>query len=287
MKFTRLCAASLVAVIGLSTLGGAQAFAAEDDAAKLTSYGKVEVTEGEVGGGTDTKDPEKPTEPITDGSGGEEDKDKEITTQPNIGTYGIQAVSNLNFGTFSRQSATVEKFARPVTIYGAEKDALGNAVVTDGKLTPDMNDARLRGQYVQWADLRDGGNGYQIQAKMSEQFTNGSNKLVGATIDYSNGVLNYNTAQLGAVPKMGATVFQLTEDPQAEAVVVATADAGAGKGEYFAEYGQSKDFVDVNGVQNTLDTTASSVKLTVPAAVAASAPTGEYVATVTWTMVAQ
>ncbi|MCA5014146.1 MULTISPECIES: WxL domain-containing protein [unclassified Enterococcus] len=280
MKFTRLCAASLVAVIGLSTLGSTQAFAA-DDATELDSTGKVTITEGEVGGGTDTKDPEKPTEPITDGGG------EEITTQPNKGPYGIQAVSNLNFGTFSRQSATVEKFSQPVKIYGAEKDALGNPVITDGKLTADMNDERLRGQYVQWADLRDGGNGYQIQAKMTEQFANGSNKLVGATIDYSNGILNYNTAQLGTMPKMGATVFQLTEDPAASAVVVATADAGAGKGEYFAEYGQSAGFVGVDGIENTLDTTGSSVKLTVPAAVAASAPTGDYVAKVTWTMVAQ
>lgn len=281
MKLTKLYAASLLAVIGASTVGGVQAFAAGDEAASLNSTGKVTVTEGEVGGGTDTKDPEKPTEPITDGGG------EEITTQPNKGAYGIQAVSNLNFGTFSRQAATVEKYAAPVKIYGAVTDDLGNAVVTGGKLTADMTDERLRGQYVQWSDLRDGGSGYQIQAKMTEQFTNGSNKLSGSTIDYSNGLLNYNTAQLGEMPKMGATIFQLTEDPQAAATVVATAAAGAGKGEYFAEYGQSQGFVDVNGIENTTDTTGSSVKLTVPAAVAASAPTGDYKATVTWTMVAQ
>lgn len=281
MKLTKLCAASLLAVIGASTIGGTQAFAVGDEAASLNSTGKVTVTEGEVGGGTDTKDPEKPTEPITDGGG------EEITTQPNKGAYGIQAVSNLNFGTFSRQAATVEKYSAPVKIYGAVTDDLGNAVVTGGKLTADMSDERLRGQYVQWSDLRDGGSGYQIQAKMTEQFTNGSNKLTGATIDYSNGLLNYNTAQLGEMPKMGATIFQLTEDPQAAATVVATAAAGAGKGEYFAEYGQSAGFVDVNGTENTTDTTGTSVKLTVPAAVAASAPTGDYKATVTWTMVAQ
>lgn len=279
MKLRSLCAATLVAAFGVAVVGTSTAEAAPNE---LASKGKVTVIEGITDGNDGNKeDPEKPTEPIVDPGG------EEITGNPDGGSLVIQVVSNMDFGSIERSTSAVTKSAKAVEIEGAVTDPVTGEVVLDanGKAQGD-GVVRSRGQYVQWADLRkDTTSGYTLSAKMTQQFKEaGGAELTGATIEYSNGIIN--SASLGTWGKIDKTMFELNAT---DSVVVASATgAGVGKGVYFVEYGQSTDYVDAAGTANPTDTTGNSVFLKVPAATASSVPTDvQYNAVVTWTLTAE
>ena len=279
MKLRSLCAATLVAAFGVAVVGTSTAEAAPNE---LASKGKVTVTEGTTDGNDGNKqDPEKPTEPIVDPGG------EEITGNPDAGSLVIQVVSNMDFGSISRSTNAVVKEAKPVEIEGAVTDPVTGEVVLDANGNAQGDGVvRSRGQYVQWADLRkDTTSGYTLSAKMTQQFKEtGGAELVGATIKYSNGIIN--SAAVGTWGQIDSTSFTL-DDTNSVNVASATG-AGVGKGVYFVEYGQSTDYKDISGTANPTDTTGKSVFLNVPAATASSVPTDvQYNAVVTWTLTAE
>lgn len=254
MKIQNLCASTLVAMIGITVLGGATpTFAAPNE---LTSPGKVSITEGTAGGNPNqTIDPEDPTQilPTPD----------EGTPQENVngdkGSLIIEKTTELDFGEIQTAANNVKSAAKSMS-FSSE----GNT--------------KKRGAYVQWADVRSGGTyGYTITAQLSSQFKSGANTLKGSTIDFTNGVVTTSNEDKTIIPS-STSAFQLTEvENDAKTVVTASKDAKQGKGRFIMEFGQS------NGQQ---DTTANSVFLTVPANTASNMAMGDYTATVTWKIAA-
>ena len=257
MKARSLCAASLVAILGVTVLGSASpALAAPTE---LESKGKVTVVEGTAGGdGSETVDPEKPGEvlPTPDPESPEEN------TNPDKGSLVIEKTTDLDFGSIETSADAVSNFAKPMTFEGGTK---------------------TRGAYVQWADVRAGGVfGYTVTAQLTSQFTSGSNVLTGSTIDFSNGLAVAKGDNTNAIPSNVLTGFQLTDAANdAKTVVTADQTKQEGKGRYIMEFGQSS--TSENG---TPGTDANSVKLTVPASTASNMAVGDYTATVTWKITA-
>lgn len=259
MKFKTLSAAAIVAALTVGTLSPVTASA-------LESTGTVTITEGElpkVPGGT--TDPEKPDEklPVPDPDGPGE------TTNTAPGALGITKVTQLRFGSLATQSTTIKKSAEPVKF---------------------DNGAKTRGAYVEFGDIRSGDKyGYTITAKMSQQFTSGTNKLNNATITYNNGILVAEGGNTNKIPTtFNSGNLELTEAGNAVEVVTAsnaTADklAGEGKGLYVMEFGQSPDYAGTGGTAGTAN---KAVELTIPAATASSMAIGDYNAIVTWTIAA-
>ncbi|MCI0129704.1 WxL domain-containing protein [Vagococcus sp. CY53-2] len=264
MKARKIYSSTLLAVLGVSTLGAPLLASAE--ATSLTSKGSVKVEEGTAGGeDTKTVDPENPGENLPDP---DPDSPKE-NKNPDTGTLVIERTTDLNFGTIKTSANDVEAFAEPVT----------------------FNDkAKTRGAYVQWADVRAGGTyGYTVTAELTKQFTSGENVLKGSLIDFSNGLIasqtqdNDATAASKVVPSNVQTSFTLSESSGAQTVVTAAKEEKEGKGRLTMEFGQSKDY-KTQGEEAATDD--KSVKLTVPAATATDMVKGDYEAEVTWKIVA-
>lgn len=250
MKFTTLSSAAIVAALTIGALAPTVALA---DAEELDSTGTVTVIEGGDEPSPGVVDPENPDVilPPVNPEPGE-------VVNPDNGALMIERTSNLAFGTIKTSATEVTAFAAP-TSFGT-----GDAATT-------------RGAYVQWRDIRAGGVfGYTVTAEMSQQFTGeGTNKLTGATIDFSNGFVAAQGDDTSKNPVVNAPAFQLTESGAATTVVTANAAQEEGKGRYVMAFGKNEDGTDVN-----------SVKLSVPAATASNMAEDEYVAKVTWKVVA-
>lgn len=177
-----------------------------------------------------------------------------------------------------------------------DKIATGNSIITrdahaialvDGENKPT---GETRGNFVTWSDLRGTNAGYTITAAMTKQFSlaDDSKKLGGATLTYTNPLLETKTINKDIAPSLteAANSFVLGED--GTAVEVVNAASGKGAGTYVLEFGQSANYDASNAVLDNpaaqKGTDANSVKLTVPAATAASMTLGDYTATVTWTI---
>ncbi|MDA9472808.1 WxL domain-containing protein [Enterococcus sp. 5H] len=253
MKFTTLSSAAIVAALTIGALAPTVALA---DATELDSTGTVTVEEG----GTDpdeeidTIDPENPEETLPEPN--PEGPDEIVN--PDRGPLMIEKVTNLEFGTIKTSANEVTAFAAPMMFGEGE-------------------DATTRGAYVQWRDIRAGGTyGYRVTAEMSQQFTGASsNTLNGSTIDFSNGFVAAQGDNTNTIPSNTAPAFQLTESGGAKNIVTANQATQEGKGRYIMAFGDSRNETDAN-----------SVKLTVPAATASNMAVDEYVAKVTWKVVA-
>ncbi|MHC5372854.1 WxL domain-containing protein [Enterococcus sp. LJL120] len=270
MKKRSLCATTLIAALGLSLVGATTAAASTGVVGNsVVSSGSVEVTQGEAGGGDDTKDPENPTVPIKPDPG-------EVTTPEETGTLIIQAVSNLYFDGITTGTDAITTYARANT-------------------STDANGSISRGAYVQWTDIRNDERGYTLTAALTKQFTkaSGTEELTGATVTYNNGIMN-SAQDVGIWPESGMlSSFELDESGQAKTVVntgTVAADALTGKGEYFVEYGQSADWVaddHVGANKGVTDSANTSVSLFVPKTTRSIMTTGTYEAEVTWTIAVQ
>ncbi|MGM0220115.1 WxL domain-containing protein [Enterococcus sp. AZ126] len=259
MKARSLCATTLVAILGVTVVGTASPVSAAPT--ELDSTGNVTVEEGTAGGGEQgTIDPEHPdqTLPTPDpDSPGE-------NTNPDTGSLVIEKTTNLDFGTIKTSANAVTSFAKPMSF---------------------ETGAKVRGAYVQWADVRAGGTyGYTVTAQLSSQFkdSTGTNVLTGSTIDFSNGMIAAQSDNTNPIPSSAQTAFQLTEAANdAKTIVTASKDQKEGKGRFIMEFGQSED-----SPTGTKGTDANSVKLTVPAATASNMAVTDYTATVTWKITA-
>ncbi|MFD1901110.1 WxL domain-containing protein [Enterococcus termitis] len=248
MKFTTLSSAAIVAALTIGALAPTVALA---DTTELDSTGTVKVEEGGDEESPGIIDPENPDEilPPVNPEPGE-------VVNPDLGALMIERTSNLDFGTIKTSANEVTAFAAPASFGEGEE-------------------ATTRGAYVQWRDIRAGGIfGYTVTAELSQQFTGtGTNKLTGATIDFSNGFVAAQGDNTNSIPSNTATAFQLTESSGAFDVI--TADQEEGKGRFLMAFGKNEDGTDGN-----------SVKLTIPAATASNMAEDDYVAKVTWKVVA-
>lgn len=256
MKLKTLSSAALIAVL---TMGGfaPSALAVETE---LNSPGSVKVIEGggeEIPGTVDPEDPDTFL-PDPDPDGPDE------ITNPDLGALMIERTTELAFGEISTSANTVETFAKPMEFDGGSE---------------------TRGAYVQWRDIRAGGTfGYTITAQLTKQFTGttASNKLNGATVDFTNGIVEAQGGNTNVAPSGLTTAFQLTEaTDDAKTVVNALKTNEEGKGRYIMEFGQSS--TSPTGTPGTAD---KAVKLTVPGATASNMAVDDYTAEVTWKIIA-
>lgn len=262
MKFTTKSASVLLAILAASTIGGTAVFA-EGDAKVMDGTGKVTVTDA-----TDTeddKDKDKVEDPEEDG-----DKDKPDTIDPNLnkGPIKVERISQLNFGEISNASKAITRHAAPIK----------------------FSDGSQRGNLIQFADVRSEVYGYTIQAAMTQQFKleGKEDKLGGAEIAYSNGLLKNSTGNENIAPSTTAAAFTLKEDGAPATVITADKAKQEGKGRYTFEFGQSDEYdatkpgAPQGGIAGT---DKNSVKLTVPTKTAANMKKGAYEAKITWTVV--
>ena len=236
------------------------------------SNGHVKVEAGEA----------KPTDPIVDPENPDKGPDIDPST-PGVhpGDTGQLAITNttdLEFGTIQTGNALIEKNADAISLVDAEKKPTGEK----------------RGALVSWSDMRGTNAGYTITAAMTKQFalSDDSKKLGGASISYTNPLIETKSINKEIAPALTANASAFTLGEDGAAVTVVNAEAGKGAGTYVLEFGQSANYDASNAVIGTsvtpagTDTTASSVKLTVPQATAASMTLGDYTSTVTWSIVA-
>lgn len=254
MKFKTLSSLVLAGTLVAGTVGAVSA-----SAESKTLVGKGTITYSEDTTTNPPVDPEKPTDPI--------DPDDEITVNPNGGPITIDAVSNLNFGSQKiGVSATAQTY---------------NAAAVETKLADGT--AITRGNFVQWTDKRAGNDHkYEIKANLSQQFKNGTNELTGATIAYSNGMLNSAMPQANWPAGTPKSVV-LTKDGGSQQVFDNLSSTGAvGLGTYTAEFGQSAANVTNDRSDVSTGLAGDSVVLTVPAGL--SITSGTYQADITWSI---
>lgn len=227
-----------------------------------------------------------PTDPIVDPEDPNKTPIDPSTPGVHPGETGPIAITNttdLEFGTIKTGNAVIEKDAASLALVDAEKKPTGET----------------RGALVAWSDMRGTNAGYTITAAMTKQFalSDNSKKLGGATITYTNPMLETTTINKDIAPELTASATSFTlgegkEGASGDAVTVVNAAKGRGAGTYVLEFGQSAKYDASNAVIGTSltekgsDTTASSVKLTVPAATAAAMTLGDYESTITWSIVA-
>lgn len=250
MKLTTLCAVALVATIGATTVGSVAASANETS---LDSTGKVTV----IGGTIDPTDPGSVVDPEDPEGPGIDPSTPGVTTNPDIESKGIIAVSDLDFRTISVGTTTV--------------DASALALVDDAG-TPT---GKTRGNIVSFGDVTGAPTGYTITANLTSQFTNGTTTLDAATITYTNPLLATSGTGTIAAAVPGST----TLSEGIESAPFVSAAAGEGSGLWTLEFGQSTDYAGASA-----GTDASSVTLDIPASVASGMTLGNYTATITWTM---
>lgn len=254
MKIKRLCPVALLVIISLGTLTPVVAWA---DGKSLTSKGSVNYTEDDS---TNLLiDPENPNKEITPGD--------EVTVNEAGGPITIDAVSNLDFGL---QKIGTSAASRKYKAAAVETTQAGDVAIT-------------RGHFIQWTDKRAGTNHkYEIKANLTQQFINGPDVLQGATIAYSNGMLNSPMPQENWPAATPQNII-LTEDGGATQVFNnMTSTAAIGLGTYTAEYGQStKEVTNARGDIST-GLAEESVILTVPTGL--SIVKGTYRAEITWSI---
>ena len=280
MKFTSKSASVLLAVLAASTIGGT-IVSAEDvvtgDAKSLTSTGTVEVKDADDTGGPGTggvTDPEKPgpTDPTDD---------KDVDKSKEKGPLKVEAISKLNFGEIQPTAGVIKENAKALKTQKKDKDGKPVGAIED------------RGAIVQFADVRAGVYGYELQVKMAEQFTatvEGQKRtLDSSTITYNNGIMKAEDGNENN--PASATVFNdivIGQDGAAKTVVTASNDKAKeeGKGRYVVEFGQSADYTKQPGTvgEGKPGTADSSVTLTVPTKTASNMKLGSYVAKVQWSL---
>lgn len=248
MKAKTLCAAVLSTLI----LGGTVASAAPKD--PMTTNGNVTVENGKVDPEGGITDPEKPDEKLPE-------LPEIIVPNPNpdMGPLEISHAPALQFGTVKTSTKEVKAFAAATKFKNA------------------ADEEQSRGPILQFGDLRTDANGYTVHAKMTKQFTQGTNELTGSTITFTNPWSNTAGGSTGTSPGFEAEVkLELNES-----ALIATAQNvdKAGKGMWTVEYGSSTNV-------NTEDTTGKSVQLLIPAYTASSMAGGNYRADIEWSIVA-
>lgn len=263
MKFKTLCSLAVVAAITTGALAPVAA-SAETEAKSLAGKGEVTYEED-----NDTNNPGDPEIPGGTDVDPDKDKNPDININPNGGPITIDVVTNL---TFPNQKIGVSPVA---TRANANPIAL---TLTDGTTV-------TRGNYVQWTDKRAGNDHkYQIKAAMTNQFTNGSNKLENATISYSNGFLNSEMPSANW-PAARPEAFTLAQDGASQVVYdnnTAASTGAQGMGTFYAEFGTSAaDTTNTIGETST-GLAGKSVELMVPAG--QSIVKGKYVADITWSI---
>lgn len=265
MKFKSLCATTLATVIAASTLGGAASAATVatplETKAKLTVKLQSVDPENPGEGVIDPTDPTNPVIPVdpTDPT----NPLVPIVPNPQAGSFGIQAASNLDFGEILTGIDAVTVNAKPLS------DAAG----------------ANRSHLVQWVDFRDGSEvGYTVQANMTGAFTNGTDSIDGAEITYNNlsfvkpvvdeagaiTAVETRTDVKSAAPAEGAKI-SATEG----AVNFATADTATdskGKGVTQMNFGT--------------DPAAPAISLNIPAAARTNLKATTYTATIQWNIIA-
>ena len=248
MKAKTLCAAVLSTLI----LGGTVVSAAPGD--PMTTNGNVNVENGKVDPKPGVTDPEKPDEKLPE-------LPEIIVPNPNpdMGPLEISHAPALQFGTVKTSTKEVSAFAAATKFKNA------------------ADEEQSRGPILQFGDLRTDANGYTVNAKMTKQFTQGTNELTGSTITFTNPWSNTAGGSTGTTPGFEATV----ELAFNESALVATAENAdkAGKGMWTVEYGSSTNV-------NAEDTTESSVELLIPAYTASSMAGGNYEADIEWSITA-
>lgn len=242
MKLRTLCAAAVVAVIGASVVAPAGASAQTTQ----EGTGKVEVKAGLIDPEEpNIVDPEEPGEII-------DPEDPGVIVNPDIKDKGIISVPALDFGEIS--IGTVNVSAKPLA-----------------------NNGETRGNIVSFGDVTGVYTGYTISGNLTSQFaTTGSEKLDGATITFTNPIVE--TDGVGTIGVPVGTV-KLTEDGGAEEFIRAA--AGQGQGKWSLEFGQSDTYTGTAGTAGTAD---KAVQLDIPTSVANSMVNKEYNAVITWTM---
>jgi hypothetical protein len=253
MKAKTLCSIALLAVVGINLA----APTAHADAKSQATKGTLTFTEDNDP--KDIVDPEDPSKPLVD-------PEAPIIVNPDRGSFSIDAVTELNFGT-----DTIKAFAANPEYYAAAV----TGTTSTGSVT--------RGNFVQFTDVRGTANHkYKVSAQLTKQFEAKANTgtfLKGAKIDYSNAVIS-SADPAAQWPATTVAGFQLAPNAEgtgagASVVVVNNEEAKKGIGTYTIEFGQYGD-------GTTTNTSADSVKLTVPNTNLLLAD--EYQAEITWTI---
>lgn len=265
MKIRTLCTTALVAVTLISTTGGMTTYAAEHE---LTGKGEVEFIEDtDPNGKVDPENPDKEIDPVDP---------EDVDENENGGAITIDRVAKLKFGTQKIDVTPADK------IYAA-KEIASTQTDPDGSNPVNV----VRGPWVQWTDKRSGkDHTYQIKVAMTKQFThtNDTDKLKGATVNYTNGLLN-SAQPIENWPTVDIQSKTVGEDA-AKQVIFDNMDSteNIGIGTWTAEFGQSADF---EGKTNTRGDgkkgdADNSVFLNVPGG--QSITKGTYTGEFTWTI---
>lgn len=275
MKFTTKSSAALVALLAASTIGGTVVLA--DSATSLDTTGKVTVEQGDT---EDSEfygiDPEK--------KGNLYNIPEVVVNKDYKGPIKLERASNLDFGSIKTQAKDINKFANSLTFDKQQVDEDGT--------TADTVD---RGMIVQFADVRSGEYGYNVQAKLTEQFTTpaaGANPaftLDASTITLNNGIIKSENNDVDNLPTLSQGVVLKNDGAQTAAVDVVKADGATkqGKGRYAIEFGQSANYdqaVEGAGKNGTKDTSKKAVNLFVPNKTASKMLNGNYTAKITWSI---
>lgn len=246
MKFKALRSIAVLAVVGAAFAATSVAHAAVPSSKGST--GTLEVEAGNLDTGT-VVDPENPTGPKLP-----TDENGPIFPNKDIGNKGIIGVTNLDFGQISIGTTTAN--AASVTV-----------------------DSKVRGNMVSFGDMSGDYTGYTITGELTKQFTNGTTTLNGATISFTNGIVESD----GVGTITGKTMTQTLDngDEGTGAKTFISAAKTEGSGQWTMEFGQ-----------DSASNASSSVVLTIPKKVAetmtvgskTAAPANPYTATITWTM---
>lgn len=272
MKAKKIIAMALLS----TTILGAVASTVNADST-VPGKGKVTVTDGELDPSVDPKDPEKPVDPVK--------PDPEVVTPGDKGSLTILGVSVLDFGTIETSNNLIVQPAASVPLEGA-------TIAEDGTLQG-TGVVKNVGNYVQFGDIRGTQNGYTLKAAFTKEFTDatGNEKLTGAYINYTNGVLTHADAKdtnAGHPELKNTMVLNFDATGAAAETVVTKSNTKGGKGIYSVEYGQSAAFEDnlymVEPGVAAKGTEANSVFLNVPKETAANMAATDYEAVITWTL---
>lgn len=249
MKKRAISSAILVGILTVNFMGPVSALAAPE---KLKSEGHIEYIED--------NDPNKPTDPEDPGK--PVDPEEPIIVNPDGGPLAVDAVTNLEF--MKQKAVTTDQtyFAKQITI----KD---NGTVKG-----------TRGNFLQVTDKRvETRTAWTLTAKMDKQFTAGTKTLAGATLTFTNPLIEGAGTDRTLFPKIksGATSFTLTESGNEVPVMGTektdvTANSNTGFGTFTLEFGNSAGYAggtveDSTGTPNATNENLiekGSVQLYVP-----------------------
>ncbi|MEI5995023.1 WxL domain-containing protein [Candidatus Enterococcus mansonii] len=279
MKKRTLCSIALLAAVGANI---ALPSAAQATATEFKGHGSINFVEDNTT--NPPVDPENPDKPIIVDPTNPEDPDKPIIVNPDGGPLSIDALSNLQFMTQSATLTDQRYFAKQVPITQTEGNVTG-----------------VRGNYVQVTDKRlDQRGEWKLQAALSKQFTaaKSTDTLDGATITYTNPIINAGTGFTGTAPQLGTQASSVELTVAKGAVdFMGTKTAEQGKGQWILEFGNTAGYTsnvaaskptaaDSTGTPDATDPNKidnGSVSLFVPGGAVKSKD--KYVADITWTIV--